>query len=73
MTSFIMRNVLPNAHEVVDRAERIVLSERDTMRVLELLESPPNRLVLRWPPRGGESPGSNLVAGLARGTHRAAS
>ena len=41
VTSFIMRNVLPTAREVVDRAERIVLSERDTVRVLELLESPP--------------------------------
>ncbi len=41
VTSFIMRNVLPAAREVVDRAERIVLSERDTARVLKLLESPP--------------------------------
>lgn len=41
VTSFIMRNVLPAAREVVDRAERIVLSERDTLRVLELLENPP--------------------------------
>lgn len=41
MTSFIMRNILPAAREVVDRAERIVLSERDTVRVLELLENPP--------------------------------
>jgi uncharacterized protein (DUF1778 family) len=41
VTSFIMRNVLPAAREVVDRAERIVLSERDTARVLELLENPP--------------------------------
>jgi uncharacterized protein (DUF1778 family) len=41
VTSFIMRNVLPTAREVVDRAERIVLSERDTGRVLELLENPP--------------------------------
>ncbi len=41
VTSFIMRNVLPAAHEVVDRAERIVLSERDTVRVLDLLEHPP--------------------------------
>ena len=41
VTSFIMRNVLPTAREVVDRAERIVLSERDTVRVLELLENPP--------------------------------
>lgn len=41
VTSFIMRNVLPVARNVVDRAERIVLSERDTGRVLDLLEKPP--------------------------------
>jgi uncharacterized protein (DUF1778 family) len=41
MTSFIMRNVLPTARQVVDRAERIVLTERDSSRVLELLENPP--------------------------------
>jgi uncharacterized protein (DUF1778 family) len=41
VTSFIMRNVLPAAREVIDRAERIVLSERDTERVLDLLENPP--------------------------------
>lgn len=41
MTSFIMRNVLPAAHESVERAERIALSGRDTVRVLELLENPP--------------------------------
>jgi len=29
------------ARDVVDRAERIVLTERDTVRVLELLENPP--------------------------------
>jgi len=41
VTSFIMRSVLPVARDVVDRAERIVLSKRDTKRVLDLLESPP--------------------------------
>ncbi|MGH9639873.1 MAG: DUF1778 domain-containing protein [Bryobacteraceae bacterium] len=41
VTSFIMRNVLPAARDVVDRAERIVLSERDSVRVLKLLENPP--------------------------------
>ena len=41
VTSFIMRNVLPSARKVVDRAERIVLSERDSERVLQLLENPP--------------------------------
>jgi uncharacterized protein (DUF1778 family) len=41
VTSFIMRNVLPAAREVVDRAERIQLSARDSVRVLKLLENPP--------------------------------
>jgi uncharacterized protein (DUF1778 family) len=36
-----MRQALPAAREVVERNERIVLSERDTIRVLELLENPP--------------------------------
>ena len=41
VTSFIMRTVLPSAREVVNQAERIVLSRRDTERVLQLLEHPP--------------------------------
>jgi uncharacterized protein (DUF1778 family) len=41
VTTFIMRSVLPVARDVIDRAERIVLSERDTKRVLDLLENPP--------------------------------
>jgi uncharacterized protein (DUF1778 family) len=41
VTSFILRNALPAAREVVERNERIVLSERDTRRVLDLLENPP--------------------------------
>ena len=41
VTSFILRNVLPIARQVIDRAERIVLSDRDTVRVLKLLENPP--------------------------------
>lgn len=41
VTSFIMRNVMPTARDVVDRAERIVLSGRDSKRVLKLLENPP--------------------------------
>ena len=48
VTTFILRRVVPAAREIVDRAERIQLSERDTRRVLELLENPPkptNRLV----------------------------
>jgi uncharacterized protein (DUF1778 family) len=38
MTTFI---VLPVARDIVGRHERIVLSERDTVRVLALLENPP--------------------------------
>ena len=41
VTSFILRTALPAAREVVERAERIVLSERDSTRVLALLEDPP--------------------------------
>ena len=40
VTSFIMRKVLPAAREVVDHAERIVLSGRDSARVLKLLDNP---------------------------------
>jgi uncharacterized protein (DUF1778 family) len=36
-----MRTALPAAKEIVDRADRIVLTERDTLRVLKLLENPP--------------------------------
>src|ERR1035437_5559477 len=41
VTRFIMRNVLPVARGVVEQSERIVLSERDSKRVLRLLEKPP--------------------------------
>jgi len=41
VTAFIMRAALPAARGVVEQAERIVLTERDTARVLELLEHPP--------------------------------
>lgn len=42
LTGFILRTALPAARAAIDRAERIVLSERDTARVLELLENPPD-------------------------------
>ena len=41
VTGFIMRSALPAAREVIAQNERIVLSERDSVRVLELLENPP--------------------------------
>ncbi len=41
MTTFIMRQILPATQKVFDRNQWIALSERDTVRVLELLENPP--------------------------------
>jgi uncharacterized protein (DUF1778 family) len=41
LTSFIMRTALPAARDIVEKADRIVLSERDTKRILDLLENPP--------------------------------
>jgi len=41
LTSFVMRTTLPAAEEIVARHERIALTERDTLRVLDLLEHPP--------------------------------
>ena len=41
LTDFILRNVLRAADVVIAQAERLGLSERDSLRVLELLEHPP--------------------------------
>lgn len=41
LTGFILRTVLPEAQAVVDRAQHVLLSERDTLRLLDLLENPP--------------------------------
>jgi uncharacterized protein (DUF1778 family) len=41
LTTFVMRNALPAAEEIVARHERITLTARDSARVLELLEHPP--------------------------------
>jgi len=41
LTGFILRKVLPEARAVIDRAERVTLSERDSFKVLDLLERPP--------------------------------
>ena len=41
LTSFVMRRALPAAEEIVARHERIALTDRDSARVLELLEHPP--------------------------------
>ena len=41
LTSFVMRTALPTAEEIVARHERISLTARDSLRVLDLLEHPP--------------------------------
>ncbi len=41
LTGYILRNVLPQAEADIAEAERLVLSERDSLRVLDLLENPP--------------------------------
>jgi uncharacterized protein (DUF1778 family) len=41
LTSFVMRTALPKAEEIVARHERIALTARDSVRILELLEHPP--------------------------------
>ena len=41
MTDFILRHALQAARKVIERAEHISLSERDSLRVLAALENPP--------------------------------
>jgi uncharacterized protein (DUF1778 family) len=41
LTDFVLRTAVRAAREVVDQAERVQLSARDSLRVLELLENPP--------------------------------
>jgi uncharacterized protein (DUF1778 family) len=41
LTSYILRNVLPQAQADIAGAERLTLRARDSLRVLDLLENPP--------------------------------
>ena len=41
MTTFILRTVLREARSVIDKHEKITLSERDSQLVMRLLENPP--------------------------------
>ena len=41
LTGFILRTVVPAAERIIERTERLQLSERDSLRVLDLLENPP--------------------------------
>jgi uncharacterized protein (DUF1778 family) len=41
LTSFILRAARPQARAVITDAEKLRVSERDLLRVLDLLENPP--------------------------------
>jgi uncharacterized protein (DUF1778 family) len=41
MTNFVLRHALEAARRVISRTERLALSERDSLRVLDALETPP--------------------------------
>ena len=41
LTTFVTRSALREAEAVVEAAERVSLSERDSLLVLDLLENPP--------------------------------
>ena len=41
LTGYILREVLPKAEADISESERLKLSERDSLRVLDLLENPP--------------------------------
>ena len=41
LTGFILETLLPAARLVIERADRLALTERDSLRVLEMLENPP--------------------------------
>jgi uncharacterized protein (DUF1778 family) len=42
LTEFVIQHALTAARLVIEDAEHVKLSERDSLRVLELLENPPN-------------------------------
>ena len=41
MTEFVIRTVVSAAREIIDQNERMELTERDSLHVLNLLEEPP--------------------------------
>jgi uncharacterized protein (DUF1778 family) len=41
LTGYILRSVLPQGEADIAQAERVMLSEHDSLRVLALLENPP--------------------------------
>lgn len=41
LTEFVIRTAVANAREVIEQNERLALSGRDSLHVLDLLENPP--------------------------------
>jgi len=41
LTDFVLQNALREAQAVIEQAEHVALSERDSQRVLAMLEDPP--------------------------------
>ncbi len=41
LTEFVIRHALRAAKDIIEKADRVQLSERDSLRVLELIEHPP--------------------------------
>lgn len=41
LTEFVTRSALRDAQATIERAEHLALSERDSLRVLDLIENPP--------------------------------
>jgi len=41
LTDFVLKNALQAARDVIAKAEQVSLSERDSLRVLDVLENPP--------------------------------
>ena len=41
LTGFVLQHALRAAKDIIEQAEHLQLSERDSLRVLELLENPP--------------------------------
>jgi uncharacterized protein (DUF1778 family) len=41
LTDFVLRHALRAAHAVIQEADHVQLSDRDSLKVLDLLENPP--------------------------------
>ncbi len=53
LTDFVVLHALRAAKSVIEEAEQVQLSERDSLRVLELLRTRPLRIKNCWLPRRG--------------------